>query len=143
MLDVRKVAIKLKQLRVNKGLTQDDVAASIYVSRQAVSSWEMGSSLPSITSCIMLLDLYETTLDELLCLSDTSENAELVRRIMDCEEDIDIGDVMYKLSPSERWKIVKAVRNGTVSYEIEEIIPYCNKMEREYLLKKGDMTDEF
>ena len=28
-------------------------------------------------------------------------------------------------------------------YEIEEIIPYCNKMEREYLLRKGDMTDEF
>ncbi|MBQ9036505.1 MAG: helix-turn-helix domain-containing protein [Erysipelotrichaceae bacterium] len=143
MLDVRKVAIKLKQLRVDKGLTQDDVANSIYVSRQAVSSWEMGSSLPSITSCIMLLDLYETTLEELLCLSETSENGELVRRILADDGDIEIGEVMYKLAPSERWKIVRAVRNGTVSYEVEEIIPYCNKTERDYLLRKGEKTDEF
>lgn len=70
MLDNRKIGIKLKKFRLENNLTQDEVASEVYVSRQAVSSWEQGLTLPSIESCIMLMELYETTLDELLCLNE-------------------------------------------------------------------------
>ena len=73
MLDTRKVARKLKELREINNLTQTQVAEALYVSRQAVSSWELGNTMPSIESCIMLLDLYDTTLEEMLCLNRKGE----------------------------------------------------------------------
>lgn len=68
MLDTRKVGRNLKMLRERKSLTQSQVAEEVFVSRQAVSSWEVGNTMPSIETCIMLLDLYEVSLEELLCL---------------------------------------------------------------------------
>ena len=68
MLDTRKVGLNLKNLRERRNLTQSQVAETLFVSRQAVSSWEVGNTMPSIESCIMLLDLYEVSLEELLCL---------------------------------------------------------------------------
>ena len=73
MLDTRKVARKLRELREINNLTQTQVAEALYVSRQAVSSWELGNTMPSIESCIMLLDLYDTTLEEMLCLNRKGE----------------------------------------------------------------------
>ena len=73
MLDTRKVARKLRELREINNLTQNQVAEALYVSRQAVSSWELGNTMPSIESCIMLLDLYDTTLEEMLCLNRKGE----------------------------------------------------------------------
>ena len=142
MLDVGKVARKLRKLRVENGLTQDDVAGRIYVSRQAVSSWEMGDSLPSITSCITLLDLYDTTLEELLCLDERESVRNTVERILQGVAGIDIGDVMYQLSPSDRWKVVRAVTRRITAFSIDDVIPYCTREDREYLSGKGEDDDE-
>ena len=68
MLDSRKIASKIAQLRGERGMTQEEVAARLYVSRQAVSSWEKGMTMPSIESFIMLMELFDTDLEELLCL---------------------------------------------------------------------------
>ena len=65
MLDTRKVAGKLRE---NSGMTQSRLAEALFVTRQAVSSWEMGNTMPSIESCIMLLDIYDVSLEDLLCL---------------------------------------------------------------------------
>ena len=73
MLDTRKVARKLRDLRESNNLTQSQVAEALYVSRQAVSSWEIGNTMPSIESCIMLLDIYNVSLEELLCLQKKEE----------------------------------------------------------------------
>ena len=68
MLDTRKVAGKLRELRENSGMTQSRLAEALFVTRQAVSSWEKGNTMPSIESCIMLLDIYDVSLEDLLCL---------------------------------------------------------------------------
>lgn len=57
---------KLKEARTNAGLTQEQVAEKIMVSRQTISNWENGRSLPDIVSMIKLSDLYQISLDELL-----------------------------------------------------------------------------
>lgn len=57
---------KLKDARANAGLTQEQVAEKIMVSRQTISNWENGKSLPDIISIINLSDLYQISLDELL-----------------------------------------------------------------------------
>lgn len=57
---------KLKDARLNSGLTQEQVAEKIMVSRQTISNWETGKSLPDIVSIINMSDLYQISLDELL-----------------------------------------------------------------------------
>lgn len=57
---------KLKDARANAGLTQEQVTEKIMVSRQTISNWENGKSLPDIISIMNLSDLYQISIDELL-----------------------------------------------------------------------------
>ena len=57
---------KLQELRKQKGLTQEELAEHIYVSRTAVSKWESGRGFPSIESLKALSKFFSVSLDELL-----------------------------------------------------------------------------
>lgn len=57
---------KLKQLRKKKGLTQDELAEALYVSRTAISKWESGRGFPNIESLRELSGFFAVTVDELL-----------------------------------------------------------------------------
>lgn len=57
---------KLKNARIEDGLTQEKAAEKIDVSRQTISNWENEKSYPDIISVIALSDLYSVSLDELL-----------------------------------------------------------------------------
>ena len=56
----------LKQHREECKMTQEFVAESIGVSRQAVSKWETGASDPSTSNLLTLANLFNTTAEELL-----------------------------------------------------------------------------
>ncbi len=56
----------LKLYRKQSGLTQEQVAEKLGVSRQAVAKWENGESLPDIENIIALSDLYGTSVDFLV-----------------------------------------------------------------------------
>ena len=56
----------LKELRTERNMTQEFVAESLGVSRQAVSKWENGSSEPSTSNLIAIAKLYEIPPEELL-----------------------------------------------------------------------------
>jgi transcriptional regulator with XRE-family HTH domain len=57
---------KLKELRAQRGLTQEEVASAIYVSRTAISKWESGRGYPNIDSLRAIAKFYKITLDDLL-----------------------------------------------------------------------------
>lgn len=57
---------KLKNKRIEKGLSQEVLAERIGVTRQTISSWENNRSYPDIGSVLKLSDLYDVSLDELL-----------------------------------------------------------------------------
>lgn len=57
---------KLKNARIEAGLTPEKAAEKIDVSRQTISNWENEKSYPDIISVIALSDLYSVSLDELL-----------------------------------------------------------------------------
>ena len=61
-----KIEMQLKDARVQAGLTQEQVAEKIMVTRQTISNWENGKSLPDIVSIMKLSDLYQISIDELL-----------------------------------------------------------------------------
>ena len=57
---------RLKSLRVEHGYTQELVAETLGVSRQAVSKWENGNSEPSTSNLFALAKLYSISITELL-----------------------------------------------------------------------------
>ena len=57
---------KLKEARIKSGLSQENVAEKINVSRQTISNWENEKTYPDIISVIKLSDLYSISLDTLL-----------------------------------------------------------------------------
>ena len=64
---------RLAQLRKEHGLSQNDLADQLKVSRQAVSRWEQGLAMPSSDNLIYLSKLYGITLDELIYPRDESK----------------------------------------------------------------------
>ena len=57
---------KLQDLRKQKGLTQEQLANELFVSRTAVSKWESGRGYPNIDSLKAIANLFSVTVDELL-----------------------------------------------------------------------------
>ena len=57
---------KLQELRKGRGLTQEELAEAIYVSRTAISKWESGRGYPSIDSLKEISSYFSVTIDELL-----------------------------------------------------------------------------
>ena len=57
---------KLKELRQQKGLTQEELANALFVSRTAISKWESGRGYPNIDSLKRIAQLFSITVDELL-----------------------------------------------------------------------------
>ena len=64
----------LKELRKEKGLTQEQLAEQFHVSRRSVSRWETGSNLPDLDILIEMADYYEVELKEILDGERKSEN---------------------------------------------------------------------
>ena len=60
------IANRLVQLRREQGLSQEELASKLGVSRQAVSKWERAESSPDTDNLIALARLYGVSLDELL-----------------------------------------------------------------------------
>lgn len=57
---------RLQQLRKQNGLTQEELAAALYVSRTAVSKWESGRGYPNIDSLKAISRFFSVTVDELI-----------------------------------------------------------------------------
>ena len=57
---------RLKDLRNRMGMTQDELAERLFVSRQTISSWENDKSYPDIHSLLMISELFSVSLDTLV-----------------------------------------------------------------------------
>ena len=129
---------KIVKLRKLKGLTQDEFAAAVGVSRQAVYKWESGQSYPEVPKLLEMKLLFSISLDDLL-----DESFEVVlpeknkkRRIsrekkIEIEESIEKEDVVEAeevavvaeaapiVEPTKEELVVE-VENEVVSSEDEE-----------------------
>lgn len=57
---------QLKEARIASGMTQEEVAEKINMTRQTISNWENEKTYPDIISIIKLSDIYSISLDDLL-----------------------------------------------------------------------------
>lgn len=60
------IGMNLKYFRKRNGLSQEELAEKIEVSRQSVAKWESGETLPDIVKCRELANLFGTTIDSLI-----------------------------------------------------------------------------
>ena len=57
---------RIKDARLQKNITQEDLAEHLGVTRQTISSWETGKSYPDIISVIKMSDIFDISLDKML-----------------------------------------------------------------------------
>ena len=84
---------KLQELRKQKGLTQEELAAALYVSRTAVSKWESGRGYPNIDSLKAIARFFSVTIDALLSGEEVLTIAEEDRK----EKDTRMRNVVFGL----------------------------------------------
>ncbi|MBQ8786222.1 MAG: helix-turn-helix domain-containing protein [Oscillospiraceae bacterium] len=105
------IANKLQQMRKKNNLSQEELAAKMGVTRQAVSKWERAESAPDMENLILLAKLYGVTIDELL---NTGASPETVSAGISLKKD----DYGYTDDP------VREMRPE--NYTEEEIFPNTN-----------------
>ena len=75
---------KLQELRKQRGLTQEELAQALYVTRPAVSKWESGRGYPSLDSLKAIAAFFSVSIDQLLSgdqvLTIAQEDTRQVRR---------------------------------------------------------------
>ena len=94
---------KIVQLRKEKAITQEELAEMLSVSRQAVSKWEAGKTLPDLSTLMQIADYFNISLDELMGRAET-EIALLIRQI---KELIPYADAETTDSASEFGKLIR------------------------------------
>ena len=107
------VANRLQQLRKAKGLSQEELANILGLSRQAISKWERAETSPDTDNLICLARLYNISIDKLL---DTSESTEEIKERIAQER---ISEVTNK---EEIETVESEVANDNQNYENEEIV---------------------
>jgi DNA-binding XRE family transcriptional regulator len=150
MLDAKAVGNKINQLRNANSLSQDQMAEKLFVTRQAISRWEVGQSLPSIDSLLEMSKLFHVSFEEILCLDEKPEVDEkdifqghsrsfIVSEIREGKIQVDLPSVFSQFLPSERMGILSAVKEGRLRADQNRLLPELSASERDFLLgEKGN-----
>lgn len=80
-----KLSDKIVGLRKSKGMSQEELAEKLNISRQAISRWEMGSAMPDATNILQISKLFGVTTDYLL--NDDYESDNDLPKIKEIKED--------------------------------------------------------
>ena len=120
---------KLQALRKQKGLTQEELAQALFVSRTAISKWESGRGYPNIESLKAMAQFFHVTVDallsgdELLTLAEadsrrrTNRDRDLVFGLLDC------CAVMFLFLPFFGQSVEGVIREVSL-LQLEHIAPW-------------------
>ena len=117
---------KLQELRKQKGMTQEDLANELFVSRTAVSKWESGRGYPSIDSLKILAKFFSVTVDELISADEVVVIAEEDNKSREMRlRDILFGLLDCSTSMLFFLPLFRNVINGTVKATyITDVTPF-------------------
>lgn len=120
----------LYQARKKKGLSQEDAAEKLGVSRQTISKWETDETLPDIRQAKQLSMLYGFSLDELISFDvEMQEIQDVIDRMSD--------EVTEKIDWTKAWSkkypiLASYQKEVDISYYAEELCRLLIRMEKEY-----------
>ena len=101
-----RISEKMQQLRKSNGLSQEQLADKLDVSRQAISKWESGASLPDVEKIVLISELFKVSTDYLMKDENVSESNEITQQCVQVPRKIYIVDInKRKLSAFDEFVI--------------------------------------
>src|SRR5690554_2047469 len=97
----------LKNLRKQKGLSQEELAERLHVVRQTISKWEKGLSIPDANLLIRIAEIFETPVSTLL--GDTVESSEESNIVAEKLEQLNTLIAERNRRSRRIWKVVKII----------------------------------
>lgn len=111
---------KLKKLRTDNHLTQDELAEKLYVTRTAISKWETDKGYPSIDSIRVISKFFSVTIDELLSTDEVFTIAEQDSKRQEKQfldiifAFLDLGAVLFLFLPFFAYKTDGIIQSATL-----------------------------
>ena len=105
-MDQVRIGAFIKELRKEKGLTQEQLAESLNVSGRTVSRWETGVNMPDISLLVELAEFYDVSVPEVINGERKSEKME--------QEEKDVANKMAEYANAEKENIIRSVRNQSL-----------------------------
>lgn len=147
MLDLKGIGENIKRIRIRNNMSQEELATKLYVSRQAISSWEIAKSIPTLDNIAMLKDIFNVSIDDLLLISkDISNNVDsyflyhsrdyILLMIINNEFKFNLIDNLYRLSNDERLVVLNNIISKRIKgYNINDFMNILSFSERKYINK--------
>ena len=105
-MDQIKVGAFLKDLRREKGITQEQLAEELGVSGRTISRWETGNNMPDISLLVEIAEFFDVSIPEIIKGERKSESMR--------EEAKEIAETMSDYAKAEEEKLVKSIRNLSI-----------------------------
>lgn len=146
MIDFVKVGSRIAKLRKDNNLSQESLAEQLFITRQALSKWENGTSIPSIDSLLEISKIFHTNFEYLLGLNESEkievdennifnghERSYVIKNIVDGKIKVNIPDVLYQMSPTERITIIKAIKDKKLECSMDDLKVKITESEKRFL----------
>ena len=123
------VSSSIKKLREEKGMTQDELAEKLNVTRQAVSNWETGKTQPDIETLTRLAEIFDVSVERIIYGSERKERIVQVSRNVQIgpKEGLSMGAALAMIISYAKWQSIGwAILHGFFNwaYVIYYIIKY-------------------
>lgn len=105
-MNQKKIGSFLKELRKEKGITQEEFAEKIKVAGRTVSRWETGTNMPDISLLIEIAEFFDVSIPEII-------NGERKSEIMN-EEVKEVAEKLSDYANVEKESIIKSIRSFSI-----------------------------
>lgn len=138
MFDTTTIGKRIKQARIDRNMTQMNLADAMGVSYQAVSNWERGNAMPDISKLADLCSALQITVDELLGIASTAVTKAMAQEDLTVEELVELAPVLPPQTVMEqgRKKSKKLDLN-----RIADMAPFLDEEFLDQLIENADLSD--
>ena len=119
------VSDSIKKLRKEKGMTQDELAEKLCVTRQAISNWEMGKAQPDVDTLTRLAEIFDVSVERIIY--DKEKKRWHFAINFGTQECVNMGTILAMIISYAKWKSIGwAIIHGALNwaYVIYYIIKY-------------------
>ena len=114
----------LLELRTKKGLSQDELARKVLVTRQAVSNWEQGKAQPDVDTLTKLAEIFDVSVERIIYGKEKNRNIDIQ---VGPKEGIGMGACLAMIISYAKWQSIGwAILHGLFNwvYVIYYVIKY-------------------
>ncbi|MBP3208304.1 MAG: helix-turn-helix transcriptional regulator [Oscillospiraceae bacterium] len=105
-MDQIKIGGFLKDLRKEKGITQEQLAEKLGVSGRTISRWETGNNMPDISLLVEIAEYFDVSIPEIIKGERKSEDMK--------EETKEVAETMSDYARAEKEQLLKSIRNMSI-----------------------------